>query len=91
MGLCLTLLSHIHILYLGYTAAYCTYTVQDLTTQAVVGLYVAQKTQVKSSSDMEPYAAKTILLNLANEHGLQTASLTTDRSSSVKTVIRSAL
>ena len=71
----------------GFTAAYCTYTVQDLRTQAIVGIYVAHKNQVKSSSEMEPFAAKTLLLNLAVEHSLQITSITTDRSSSVKTAI----
>ena len=37
---------------------------------------------------MEPFAAKTLLLNLAHEHSLQVTSITTDRSSSVKTAIR---
>ena len=89
---------------LGFTAAYCTYTVQDLKTQAIVGIYVAHKNQVfcssylynllkkylkvKSSSEMEPFSAKTVLLNLAEEHDLKTTSLTTDRSSSVKTAVR---
>ena len=39
---------------------------------------------------MEPFCAKTVLLNLAKEHGLEIASLTTDRSTSVKTALRSA-
>ena len=30
----------------GFTASYCTYTVQDLKTQAIVGIYVAHKNQV---------------------------------------------
>ena len=37
---------------------------------------------------MEPFSAKTLLLNLACEHGLKISSFTTDRSSSVKTVLR---
>ena len=44
--------------------------------------------KVKSSPEMEPFAAKTLLLNLAHEHRLQVTSVTTDRSSSVKTAIR---
>ena len=47
--------------------------------------------KVKSSSEMEPFAAKTLLLNLAHEHRLQITSVTTDRSSSVKTAIRFSL
>jgi hypothetical protein len=31
---------------LGFTAAFCTYTVQDLKTEAIVGIYVAHKNQV---------------------------------------------
>lgn len=37
---------------------------------------------------MEPYCVKTVLLNLVQEHQLQISSLTTDRSTSVKTAIR---
>ena len=47
--------------------------------------------QVKSSAEMEPYSAKSLLLNLAHEHKIQMTSFTTDRSSSVKTVLRSVL
>merc|ERR1719154_21500 len=71
----------------GFTAAYCTYTVQDLHSNAVIGLYVAHKHQVKSSAEMEPFCCKTLLLNLAWEHELKISSFTTDRSSSVKTVL----
>ena len=31
---------------LGFSAAFCTYIVQDLNTQAIIGLYVAHKYQV---------------------------------------------
>ena len=44
--------------------------------------------KVSSSAEMEPYSCKTLLLNLACEHGLKINSFTTDRSSSVKTVLR---
>lgn len=71
----------------GFSASYCTYIVQDLYTQAIVGLYVAHKNQVHSSSEMEPFAVKTLLLNLMHEHKLKIYSITTDRSSSVKTAI----
>ena len=37
---------------------------------------------------MEPYCAKTVILNLIHEHKLRITSLTTDRSTSVKTAIR---
>ena len=47
-----------------------------------------QYIQVKSSAEMEPYSCKTLLLNLAHEHGVKMTSFTTDRSSSVKTVLR---
>ena len=30
----------------GFSAAFCTYIVQDLKSQAIIGLYVAQKYQV---------------------------------------------
>ena len=75
-------------MFIGFTAAYCTYTVQDLRNKSVVGLYVAQKHQVNSSSEMEPYSCKTLLLNLAWEHGLQMDSFTTDRSTTIKTLLR---
>ena len=45
-------------------------------------------TQVKSSGAMEPYAAKTLLKNLVTEHELTPDSLTTDRSSTMKNMIR---
>ena len=54
----------------------------------MIGLYVAHKHQVKASSDMEPYSCKSLLLNLAHEHKIKMTSFTTDRSSSVKTVMR---
>ena len=44
--------------------------------------------QVKSSADMEPLAAKTLLLHLAWDHQLYIDSFTTDRSTSVKAMIR---
>ena len=34
-----------NIFFPGFTAGYCTYTVQDLSSNAIVGLYVAQKYQ----------------------------------------------
>ena len=43
--------------------------------------------KVNSSSDMEAYAAKTLLLNFAWVHGLAIHSLTTDRSLSMKAML----
>ena len=37
---------------------------------------------------MEPYCAKSVLLNLVHEHELRITSFTTDRSTSVKTAVR---
>ena len=37
---------------------------------------------------MEPYAAKTLLKNLSEEHNLTPDTLRTDRSSAMKTMIR---
>ena len=37
---------------------------------------------------MEPLAAKSIVVNLALEHGLEIDSLTTDRSSDLKVMMR---
>ena len=34
------------LIFQGFTAAYCTYTVQDQDSNAVIGLYVAHKYQV---------------------------------------------
>ena len=34
-----------NIFFPGFTAGYCTYTIQDLSSNAIVGLYVAQKYQ----------------------------------------------
>ena len=44
--------------------------------------------QVSSSSKMEVFAAKTLLLNLAWEHGLEIHTFTTDRSSDLKSLLR---
>ena len=44
--------------------------------------------QVRYSGEMEPYCAKTILLQLTHELGLQIDSLTTDRSTTMRTMIR---
>ena len=71
----------------GFTAGFCTYTVQDLRSNAIIGLYVAQKYQVKSSADMEPFACKTILMHLAWDHDLAVDTFTTDRSTTIKSMI----
>ena len=71
----------------GFTACYCTYTIQDLESNAIIGLYVAQKQQVKSSAEMEPYACKTLLMHLAWDHDLFVDTFTTDRSTSIKSMI----
>ena len=92
------------ILFLGWTAKHCTYIVQSLQSKKIVGLWVAEKSmvycsrilfiilclvpKVSSSSKMEPLAAKTIIVNLATEHGLQMDSVTTDRSSDLKVMMR---
>ena len=44
--------------------------------------------QVSSSGKMEAFAAKTLLVNLAYEHGLEVNSLTTDRSSDIKVLLK---
>ena len=44
--------------------------------------------KVTSSSKMEPLAAKSLIVNLATEHGLVIDSITTDRSSDLKTMMR---
>ena len=87
---------------------YCTYSVQDLDTKKIIGLYVARKDmvsihamsnktyfklfyyQVRYSGEMEPYSAKTILLQLTHEFGLVIDSITTDRSTTMRTMIRYA-
>ena len=76
------------ILLIGFTAAICTYTVQDLHSNAVIGLYVAHKHQCKSSAEMEVYSCKTLLMNLTWEHRVQINTFTTDRSSSIKMLLR---
>ena len=55
-----------------------------LTSSSVYSKYF---TQVKCSSDMEPYAAKALLLNLIWVHGLVIDSITTDRSLSIKAML----
>ena len=71
----------------GFTASFCTYTIQDLETKAVVALFVAYKHQVMSSSEMEVFSCKTLLLNLVREHLIIINSFTTDRSSSIKALL----
>ena len=71
----------------GFSAAYCTYVVQDLKTKEIIGMYIAHKYQTKSSSNMEPFAAKSLILNLVKEHHLPITSVTTDRSSTVKAAL----
>ena len=44
--------------------------------------------KVSSSSKMETYAAKSLILNLAWEHDLEIHSLTTDRAKDMKTMLR---
>ena len=44
--------------------------------------------EVSSSSGMETFAAKSLILNLAWEHGLEIYSLTTDRAKDMKTLMR---
>ena len=43
--------------------------------------------QVKSSSAMEPFAAKSLLLNLVWDHEMPIHSITTDRSTSMRTML----
>ena len=92
-----------NLLILGFSASYCTYVLMDLHGSKVVGLWVAQKhmvsrtqfktklytitNQVKSSAEMEPYAAKSLVLNLAWDHDLMMDSITTDRSTSMRTML----
>ena len=44
--------------------------------------------QVTSSSKMEAFAAKSLLINLATEHDLIIHTLTTDRSSDMKALLK---
>merc|ERR1719186_1251879 len=71
----------------GFSAAYCTYSVQSLKTKKIVATWVAAKHVVKSSAAMEPYAAKTILNNLVFDHNLAIDSMTTDRSTTMKSML----
>jgi len=71
----------------GFSAAYCTYSVQSLVTKKIISLWVAAKHVVKSSAAMEPYAAKTVLRSLVFDHHLHPDSFTTDRSSSMKSMM----
>merc|ERR1719186_1411920 len=54
----------------GFSASYCTYSVQSLKTKKIIATWVAAKHVVKSSAAMEPYAAKTILRSLVGVHQL---------------------
>ena len=44
--------------------------------------------QVRYSGEMEPYCAKTVLLQLTHELGLHIDSITTDRSTTMRSMIR---
>ena len=68
----------------GFTARYCTYYLMDLSDRSIIALWVAIKHQVSSSSAMEPYACKTLMLSLLEEYEVKINSLTTDRSSTIK-------
>ena len=68
----------------GFSARYCTYYIMDLADRSILALWVAIKHQVSSSSAMEPYACKTLLLFLVENCKLSISSLTTDRSSNIK-------
>ena len=54
----------------------------------IISTWVTSKHVVKSSSAMEPYAAKTLLVNLIEEFNLIPSSLTTDRSGIMKSMMR---
>jgi len=71
----------------GFSAFYCSYFVMDLLTKKVLGFWVATKEMATSSSMMEPLAAKEVLLDLAHGHDLRIDTVTTDRSSSMKTMM----
>lgn len=71
----------------GYSASFCTYVIQELLHKRIVAVWVAQKHMTSSSAAMEPFAAKRLLLELTLEHGLFLYSLTTDRSTSMKTMM----
>lgn len=73
----------------GWAAKHCTYVIQSLLTKKIIGIWVAEKSMVTSSSKMEPLAAKTLLVNLATEHGLVIDTITTDRSSDLKIMMNS--
>ena len=44
--------------------------------------------QVSYSGEMEPYCAKTVLLHLTHQMGLEVDSITTDRSTTMRSMIR---
>ena len=71
----------------GFSASYCTYVILDLNSSKVLAIWVAEKSMVSNSSDMEPYAAKTLLLSLAWDHDLIIDSITTDRSTSMRIML----
>lgn len=73
----------------GFRARFCYYVVMDLGTREILGFFTAIKHQVTGgSANMEPFACKTVLLSLVN-FGLNIASFTTDRSSSIKNMLQS--
>ena len=87
----------------GFSARYCNYVVMDLDSKQILSFYTAIKFQVISlvyiirmtiyaqvkggSAAMEPMAAKTCLLSLLS-YKLKIASFTTDRSSTIDTMMK---
>ena len=73
----------------GFNARNCNYLIMDLGTKRILSFFTAIKFQVAGgSAAMEPFAAKTCLLSLINNFGVKIASFTTDRSSSIASMMR---
>jgi hypothetical protein len=71
----------------GFSARFCFYTIIDTSTNAIIDFYVAEKTMTEYSARMEPFAAKKLLSRLFQEN-IDVKVLTTDRSGSLKSLMK---
>ncbi|KAH6945324.1 hypothetical protein HPB50_007878 [Hyalomma asiaticum] len=71
----------------GYSALFGTYSLLETSTNKIIHVEVVQSTEVKSSGHMEPEGLRRSLKKLEEQH-LSIKSLTTDRHTQVKSVLK---
>ena len=72
----------------GFTAKYCTYTLQDLNSDHIVDYVLLQVGQVKNSVMAESEGCRRVLHHLKDHYGFTIECLATDRSTSVSAMIK---